>query len=354
MNNTNNRLIYVDLIKIYLTCMVVIHHAGQAYGNSGGVWIFFENQKLSYLPTFFFFNAAYLMGFYFFISGYFTYFSINRKSKIKFIQERFIKLGIPLLFFMIIIFTPLHFILNDDITNYIVFSYDLYFNKPPLSFGHLWFVALLLIFSFIYLILDKIKIDLNKKISFKFWYPIVYLGFLIPINFYVRQYYPIDKWVTWLIPMEIAHLPQYFSLFFLGIPFNKYKWFETIELKTGLIYLGFAFAIFSNKNYLYRLVSKLFAESIIESFLCVGLCMGLIVLFKTFFNKMTPITKLFSDNTYGIYLFHLFIVIGLQLILRGLTINSNFKFFLVSVFGILFSCAFSHILRKNKVVRKII
>ena len=248
MNNTNNRLIYVDLIKIYLTCMVVIHHAGQAYGNSGGVWIFFENQKLSYLPTFFFFNAAYLMGFYFFISGYFTYFSINRKSKIKFIQERFIKLGIPLLFFMIIIFTPLHFILNDDITNYIVFSYDLYFNKPPLSFGHLWFVALLLIFSFIYLILDKIKIDLNKKISFKFWYPIVYLGFLIPINVYVRQYYPIDKWVTWLIPMEIAHLPQYFSLFFLGILFNKYKWFETIELKTGLIYLGFAFAIFSNKS----------------------------------------------------------------------------------------------------------
>ncbi|TAE90566.1 MAG: hypothetical protein EAY81_00655, partial [Bacteroidetes bacterium] len=76
MNNPNNRLVYIDLIKVFLTCLVVIHHAGQPYGNTGGVWIFSENQQLDYLPTFFFFNAAYMMGFYFFISGYFMYFSL--------------------------------------------------------------------------------------------------------------------------------------------------------------------------------------------------------------------------------------------------------------------------------------
>jgi glucans biosynthesis protein C len=47
--------------------MVVIHHAGQAYGNTGGVWLVSEVEKLDYLRPFFFFNAAYMMGFYFFL-----------------------------------------------------------------------------------------------------------------------------------------------------------------------------------------------------------------------------------------------------------------------------------------------
>ncbi len=193
MNNSNDRLIYIDLIKVFLTCLVVIHHAGQAYGNTGGVWIFSEIQQLDYLPTFFFFNASYMMGFYFFISGYFIYFSLKRKSKTKFIQQRLIKLGIPLLVFMIIIFTPLHFLLSDRKTNYISFAIDLYFNQPPLSLGHLWFVASLLIYSFTYLLLSSIGIKGNEQVPLKDWYPLIYLAFLIPINVFVRQYYPIDK-----------------------------------------------------------------------------------------------------------------------------------------------------------------
>jgi len=56
------------------------------------------------------------------------------------------------------------------------------------------------------------------------------------------------NWVTWLVPLEVAHLPQYFSLFLLGIIFNKKKWLENIKTSTGLIYLGFALAIFVSKR----------------------------------------------------------------------------------------------------------
>lgn len=355
MDNPKDRLIYIDLIKVFLTCMVVIHHAGQAYGNTGGVWIFSEKQQLDYLPTFFFFNAAYMMGFYFFISGYFIYFSLKRKSKIKFMQERLIKLGIPLLFFMLIVFTPLHFYLSGGKTNYINFTFDLYFNQPPLSLGHLWFVASLLIYSFIYLLLSKIDTNSNEQVPLKDWYPLIYLAFLIPINVFVRQYYPIDKWVTWGIPIEVAHFPQYFSLFLLGIIFNKNKWLENIKISTGLIYLGFAFAVFLSKNFIYNLLPKLWGESLVESFLCVGLCLGFIVIFKKYFNnKMNAITKILSDNSYGIYLFHLLIVIGLQLVFKDFSININLKFFFVSLLGIVISCTISHFLRKNKMISKVI
>ncbi len=354
MSKPQERLIYIDLIKVFLTCLVVIHHAGQTYGNTGGVWIFTESKQLDYLPTFFFFNAAYMMGFYFFISGYFIYFSLKRKSKFQFIKERLIKLGIPLLFFMLIIFTPLHYFLSDRKTEYVRFAFDLYFNKPPLSLGHLWFVASLLIYSFIYLLLVNMDIKSNEQFPQKGWYPLIYLTFLIPINVFVRQYYPIDKWVTWGIPIEVAHLPQYFSLFLLGIFFNKNKWLESIKTTTGLVYLGVAFAVFGFKSFIYTLLPKLWGESLIESFLCVGLCLGIIVIFKKYFNKMNAVTKILSDNSYGIYLFHLLIVIGLQLIFKDFSINTNFKFVFVSILGIVISCALSHFLRKNKMISKVI
>lgn len=354
MNSQTERLIYIDLIKVFLTCMVVIHHAGQAYGNTGGVWIISEKHQIDFLPTLFFLNAAYMMGFYFFISGYFIYFSLKQKSKIKLIRERLIKLGLPLLFFMLIIFTPLHFILSDGKTNYVRFAFDLYFNQPPLSLGHLWFVASLLVYFFIYLLLNKLEIKGNDKGPFKDWYPLIYMAFLIPINIFIRKYYPIDKWVTWGIPIEIAHLPQYFSLFLLGITFNKYKWLENIKTYTGLIYFGFAIILFVTKNYAYSVLPKLWVESFIESFLCVGICLGLLVVFKKYFNKMNTFTKIVSDNSYGIYLFHLLIVIGLQLFFRDYNINTNVKFVLVSILGIVISCTVSHFLRKNRMIRMVI
>lgn len=334
--------------------MVVIHHAGQAYGNTGGVWIVNETQKLDYLRPFFFFNAAYMMGFYFFISGFFIHFSLKRKTKAKLIGERMIKLGIPLAVFIFLIFTPLHFLLNNGQSSYIDFAFDLHFNQPPLSVGHLWFVASLLIYSVIYLLFKRADTADKTEKPFSGWYPLIYLAFLIPLNVLVRQQYPIDKWVTWGFPLEVAHLPQYFSLFILGAVFNKYSWLQSIRTSTGFIYLVLAIALFASQKLIYGYLPQLWAESIIESFICVGLCLGFIVVFKKYFNTMNSITKVLSNNSYGIYLFHLLIVIGLQLAFKNFIISSHIKFILVSVLGIALSCALSSVLRRNRIIQKVI
>lgn len=355
MENPTNRVIYIDVIKVFLTCMVVVHHAGQAYGNTGGVWIVSEAQKVDYLRPFFFFNAAYMMGFYFFISGYFMYFSLQRKSTKQFLLERFIKLGIPLTIFSLLIFIPLHYFLSSKKSSYIDFSLDLYFHKPPLAIGHLWFVASLLAYSILYLCLSKIPLNSTKpSTTFRVWYPLVYVAVLIPMNVLVRQYYPIDTWVTWGIPIEVAHLPQYLSLFLLGTFFNKNKWLENIALHIGMSYFMLGLLLFSLKMHLAELLPGLWNESIIESFLCVGLCLGLIVVFKKYFNQMTPVLKIISDNAYGIYLFHLLIVIELQLFFKNYTLDTNLKFVFVSILSIAMSCAVSYMMRKNRLIRTVI
>lgn len=51
MNEVKKRIVFIDFIKVFLTCMVVAHHAGQAYGNTGGVWLVSDSPKLDYLSV---------------------------------------------------------------------------------------------------------------------------------------------------------------------------------------------------------------------------------------------------------------------------------------------------------------
>lgn len=350
-----NRIVYIDFIKVFLTIMVVAHHAGQAYGNTGGVWLVNDNPKLEYLRSFFFFNAAYMMGFYFFISGYFTYHSFRKKSLKKYLNDKLLRLGVPLIFFALLVFGPIHYLTSGSDINYFSFISNIYVNHPPLLIGHLWFVASLLLYSIIYIfIVQLIKIRFQFGISFKYWYPLIYLMLLIPMNVLVRQSFPIDYWVTWLIPIEVAHVPQYLSLFFLGALFNKTGWLNSIKPISSFVYMIIGLIVFFSKDFIYQYIPSLWAESIIESFLCVGLCLGFISIFKIGFNKTNAIFKLLSDNSYGIYLLHLLIVISLQAMLIGVDLNSNIKFILVTIFGVILSCALSYLLRLNSFLRSII
>src|SRR5690554_6045933 len=355
MKIVRNRIAYIDFIKVFLTCMVVAHHAGQAYGNTGGVWLVSDNPKLDYLKPFFFFNASYMMGLYFFISGYFIFFSLHHKSIKKYLKERFSRLLLPLLFFAFCIFGPLHYFLSATNSDFFTFMVDLHFNHPPLSVGHLWFVASLLAYSIIYLLLVQfIKIRIHFTDNFRTWYPMLYLLFLIPVNVWVRQTYPLDYWVTWLIPIEVAHLPQYLSLFFLGALFNKTKWLDTIKPITAFTYLLVGLVLFFSQDIIYKHISANWSDSIIESFLCVGLCLGLFSIFKLTFHSMNGFVKFISDNSYGIYLFHLLLVIVLQLLIAKLDINTNIKFIIVTFLGILFSGILTSALRKIKIISTIL
>ena len=59
-----NREYYLDNLKVFLTVLVIFHHAGQAYGNGGG-WAYQPSNPDEFLPWiwhFFSVNAGFFMG----------------------------------------------------------------------------------------------------------------------------------------------------------------------------------------------------------------------------------------------------------------------------------------------------
>ena len=56
----------------------------------------------------------------------------------------------------------------------------------------------------------------------------------------MRIWYPIDVWVPlfYVIPAEVAHLPQYVALFAVGILAYRGDWLNKFSTRSGMIWLG--------------------------------------------------------------------------------------------------------------------
>jgi glucan biosynthesis protein C len=128
MTNTN-RLYYLDNLKIFLIILVVIHHVGQAYGSTGGSWFYsYPGERVKPLELFFLFNASFFMGLFFFISGYFFPGSFDRHGPRKFIADKLVRFGIPLIFALVLMIPIIEYVRYINYVNHINFK-DFYIRE---------------------------------------------------------------------------------------------------------------------------------------------------------------------------------------------------------------------------------
>lgn len=103
-----NRIYYLDHLRVFLTVLVLFHHAALPYTNIEGVWYVtdigdIQSTTTHFLTFFIAINQAFFMGLFFFLSGYFTPLSYNRKTTSQFMKDRLLRLGIPILAYLLII-----------------------------------------------------------------------------------------------------------------------------------------------------------------------------------------------------------------------------------------------------------
>ena len=138
----------LDHIRIVLTVLVVLHHTAIAYGGSGDwYWRQEANASNLWLVSFNAINQAFFMGFFFLLSGYFSAMTYSSKGSAIFLRDRFIRLGIPLL---------VYFVLLSPVTVGLATAKNLGDIWPIMAYrwrhgnlgpGPLWFAEALLLFS---------------------------------------------------------------------------------------------------------------------------------------------------------------------------------------------------------------
>lgn len=336
------RFYYLDNLKMWLTVLVVAHHVAQAYGPTGGDWPVSEAQRSPLLGPFISINSIFFMGAFFFISGYFTPRPYDRKGFSVFAKDRLLRLGIPALLIAAILTVA----------------------TKSFTFAHMWYTVDLLALSLLYGAY-RLRIKRDPAVVSPPGNGVLLLFTLMMgiITAVVRVWYPVDLWVMVLgvFPVEPAHAPQYLFLFLAGLAAYTGDWLP-IKSRNVLIFWGWVATATVVYFTLRRLIPdwhrvsifetggvswQTVAYALFEAFTCVGVLVTLLGFFQHYLNKTTPFLRVLSENAYGVYFLHLFVVVPIQMLLKPLAWDSLAKFGLATVLSLIGTFLLSHfVLRK--------
>lgn len=328
------RLDYLDALKVGLTVLVITHHAGQPYGPTGGRWPIFDAEKADMLGPFFSVNAAFFMGLFFLVSAYFLPTSFDRKGTHLFLRDRVLRLGLPLAVIGLLIGR---------------------LEQQTFDPAHMWFVAHLLVYAMLYAFWRRLHLPEPRLPAPRNRAILGYAALLAGVTALVRMAgFPQDRWVTLagVLPIELAHLPQYASLFLIGILAARGDWLTTLPRRTGMIWLAVGLALAAAR---YVWTPNPLLWSVWESFLCVGLCVGLVVLMRDYGQALARALRGLAPNAYGAYVVHVMpVVVGLQFALASVDLDPFIKFTVVALLGVPFSFGLAAALRRLPGVRSIL
>ncbi|MER7128975.1 acyltransferase family protein [Streptosporangium saharense] len=325
---TRTRLFAVDNLRVVLTALVVLHHVAVTYGHIPA-WYHFEEAKDAsgvLLDILVMFNQAFFMGFFFLISGFFTPASHDRKGGRAFMRDRLKRLGIPLLVFILLLRPVVTFGFYQGDMPYWMFylgSWDA---------GPMWFVEVLLVFSAVYTLWPKRAEEPRRTELTARAVALFALGlslatflwrFLVPVGVY---------WNVVGLPTP-AYLPQYASMFVVGVLAHRRGWFETLPDKAGRIGLLAATGlslVLVPMSWMFEGVAKQALDALWESTFAVSVIVGLSVLFRNRHDRQGQRGGFLSEHAYAVYFVHPVVLVAVSYALVWLHTLAIVKFAVVA------------------------
>lgn len=346
------RDLYIDRLRAAMTALVVLHHSAITYGAVGS-W-FYNEVKPSPAPSsliltlFCATNQAYFMGFFFLLAGYFTPGSLERKGYARFIGDRFLRLGLPLLAFGLIL-GPL----TDAIVSFaqgrgfwptIVW----FWNHKEFNNGPLWFAQALLIFSLAYCAwrvvfgapLANSQQTSNPVPSYLRWLLSALLVGAAALA--IRQFVPTGKNVFGL---QLGFFSTYIFLFAIGIAAWRHDWLRQLSWKQARpwvvtlaiawpllpagILLALALRAFGASNFGGGLSWQSALYAFWEPFVAWGLIALWLLVSRARMNQPSALWTWLSRRAYTVYIVHPVVLVGISLLLRGWIAPALVKFAVV-------------------------
>jgi hypothetical protein len=348
------RLIYLDNLKILLIAGVIACHATLIYGPGGG-WLTYHEGHPGVAETMILgipglLGGLFWLGVFFLIAGLFVPRAVQKKGALKFSQERIIHLGIPLVFYALVVMPLLKYSVLRALgkTTEPPWTGALH-QLTPLDAGPLWFVGALMVFSVAYAIYDVAWPNRPKGDAVITTRALFMLAAAIAVfSFIFRLEWPIYS--GQFLGLHLWQWPQYVLLFWAGAWAAERGWPTLTDeawRRCGYAILGAAvcgaalvlavyYGVLPKDPGLYAggwHWEALFAPAI-EGALAVCGSMWLLGFFRRHVNTTLPLGKQLVRSYYGAYVIQAPIVMGLALAMRAVAIPTELKFLIVAPVGI--------------------
>ncbi|MBS1522468.1 MAG: acyltransferase [Bacteroidetes bacterium] len=370
------RIDYVDRLKVLMIVLVILHHTFITYGAPGG-WYYAQKttQQAALIPMTLFVavNQSFFMGFFFFLSALFVPASYEKKGARRFVTDRLIRLGIPLVFYSFL-FGPVmnYLVYYVGYNHHISFMQYLSGYDDWIDFGVLWFVAALLLFNLVYVfwrVIFKPRLDDDLSSKLPVGKILVFTIGLGIVSFLVRIIFPIG-WVLKPVGFQLGHFPQYIVMFILGLMANRNTWIHSITSKDAkqlariagcaialifplfyvlLTWLKFPSSYFSGGVHWPSLLYALWEQ-------VTGLCIMAALLYfaREHWYHSSKFSKNLSRSAFAVYIFHPIVVISIALALKNWDTDPVWKLLVAAPFAIIGSFLLGSVIVSIPGVKKIV
>lgn len=345
MSASTSRLYWVDHLRTFMILLVVNMHACVTYSHVGGWYYMVDPEPPMPVKLLFIFWQGHLqsffMGLLFFLAGYFAERSLSRRGKKAFLAERWRRLGLPTLIFMLVIHPFVVLGLNPWKDSHPAFLtwYGEYLKTGRFigATGPLWFAFALLIFCLGFAFLrspqakqpDTASRTSNLVFTLSLW-PILGLGFALGIaSFLVRLVQPIG---TSILNFQLCFFVQYLVAFGLGIVVSQRTALQTIARSQIALRVGMA-ALFVGPMFLLAVLvlggpipehgpnpfvggwhGQALGLALWEQMTGVCLALGVMAWFIRYMDRDTPLLRWLSDRAFAVYVFHTPVLIALTML----------------------------------------
>jgi peptidoglycan/LPS O-acetylase OafA/YrhL len=343
------RDLYIDRLRSIMTAFVILHHTAITYGAIGG-WFWYElkpSRTISsqLLIEFCTINQSYFMGFFFLLAGYFTPASLERKGYARFIGDRSLRLGIPLLAFIVILgpLTAAMAHAADTGRFWEVFPYLV--QHAEIIPGPLWFAEALLIFCLIYCAwralfgspLSSTQQAPRAVPRGRTWLLSALLTGMGALA--IRQFLPVGVNIA---SLQVGYFATYVVLFAVGIAAWRYDWLRALNwnnAKTGMIAgivalplmpIGVAISHMTSPrggaNFAGGFTWPAVLYALWEPFVAWSLIASWLLFMRQYGNQPSQLCAWLNRRAYAVYIIHPPVLVGVAVLLHPWIAPALLKF----------------------------
>jgi len=379
-----SRLSWVDNLRTLMIVLVVNMHACVTYSHVGS-WYRLEGAEPA-MPAkiaFILWQAhlqAFFMGLLFFLAGVFAHHSLERRGTRFFLQERWRRLGLPSLLFMLLI---------QPFMVYVLLGHPHIPDRPSLAMlyrdyltsgrvlsgsGPMWFALALLFFCVALAGWRKLKPSApnstgNPPTAPGGWAMLGFVAALAAGTFLIRLSQPIGSSV---LNFQLCFFPQYVAVFAAGVAAGKYGWLEALATSRRARVAGWL-GVIGGPVALVTIVvvggpppetgvnpyvggwnARAFALAAWEQFTGLGLALGLMAWFHRRWNSSGRVAAWLSERSFAVYMFHAPVLVALTPVVRPAAIHPFVGAALLTVAGLITSFLVADVAKRLPGLRRIL